>query len=378
MPPALPHAFDVAVATSAAELKALRPEWLALEEKAVAPLPFQSFGQISTWLRHQPESLRLRVVVVRENGRAALILPLALRSRIGLAVARMAGEPVAQYADVLLDPEIASEDTFRAALGAARAGGLDAIEFTRVRADSHLARFAALLGTPEHLRVAPYADVGAFGSYDGFLQTLSKNTRKSLRNRRNNLDRQEGVAFAIIEGGAEARAALAACMALKREWLQSRGAISSAFRDPLTSEILLDLAEDHRNSGSVVLTMHVAGRLTAIYLGFEYRGTFFTYMSAYDPDFSDLSPGRMLLDHYLATFPERNMRRLDLLPPDDGYKREWCSAAEEVADYTLALSPAGRLYRDVYRNRVRPVMRQTWARLPESVRGRIVARLLKV
>jgi CelD/BcsL family acetyltransferase involved in cellulose biosynthesis len=370
------------VATTAA-LDALGPDWLRLQERAGPQSVFQSFGQIRVWARHfltaDHSSTRLHVVVVREDGRAVLILPLVLSGRRPLRIARLAGDPIGQYADLLLDPAYDGAAAFAAALASVKREGADVLVLRRVRSDSHLARLAA-----EHFRpgtghnAAPYADLTPYASYDDYLQSLSKNMRKGLRNRRHHLEKAGNVRFELLQGGADGRRAVAEAFSLKRRWMIQRGAVSTAFLDPATKECLLDLAEDATGAGTVVMRLMVGDEVAAIRLGFEFLGTYFAYMSAYDETFAHLAPGKMLMDFYASRFKERGIGRIDMLPPVDRHKTDWCRLQTEVADYNVPLTRTGRAYAGVYQERFRPALRSAWGALPDGVRSLAAALLVHI
>lgn len=375
--------YSVTISRSSAELAALRPEWEELERLSDPASVFQSFAQISIWSRHflaGPQVHgRLHVAMVREAGRPVLILPLVVSRGGPMKLARIAGDPIAQYSEILLDPARADRAAFEAALASVKAAGVDAIILRRVRAESRLLSFAAgklRPGTGQD--AAPFADISAFADYDAYLRSLSKNMRKGLRNRKHHLDAKGEAQFEVLAGGPEARRVLADAMGLKRQWLIQRGALSAAFLDPNTKECLLDLAEDGEGAGSIVTRLVVNGELAAIRFGFEHQGTYFAYISAYDQKFAELSPGKMVMEFYMSQAHQRGLRRIDMLPPADRHKSDWCPGEMQVADYTLPLTAAGLLYAGFYQERLRPALRRAWYRLPTAIRSRAASRIVDI
>jgi CelD/BcsL family acetyltransferase involved in cellulose biosynthesis len=368
--------FELLVASSASELETVKPDWLALDRLSPAATVFQNFSHIQIWAHHflgQKRGSKLHVAVVRERGRPVLILPLIIAGPPGLRIARIAGDPVAQYSEIPVDPIRASHAAFRTALASARRAGADAIMFRHVRDDSQLLRLASPhLRPPSAQGLAPFADLSLFADFPAFLKSLSKKTRQGLRNRRNHLEKAGPFEFQIFRGGKEARDAIAEAIDLKRKWLVQRGNMSSAFVDPATRGCLLDLAES-TESGAVVLRLMVGGEAAAIRFGFEYRGTHFAYMSAYDARFGGLSPGKLLMEFCVSGFKERGLQRIDMLPPDGRHKKDWCDSAAGVADYALPLTPTGRLYAEIYPERVRPTLKQAFLKLPGPLRSLLAA-----
>jgi CelD/BcsL family acetyltransferase involved in cellulose biosynthesis len=363
--------LTVDVARTVAELDALAAEWRELERLSGPASVFQSHAQIRIWARHfLSGGQRLHIVVVREGGRAVLILPLVVSGRWPVRIACLAGDPIAQYADFLFDPQADGKAAIAAALASVRRAGADVIILRRVRADSHLLALGGdALRPPTGPDAAPYAEIGPHPTYEAYLQTLSKNMRKGLRNRRHHLEKAGDVAFELLEGGPAARAAVADAIGLKRRWMIQRGAVSTAFVDPATRECLLDLAEDNADTGAIVMRLTVKDEPAAIRFGFEYRGGYFAYISAYDQHFAHLAPGKMIMDFYVARCKEREIGRIDMLPPVDRHKTDWCRFETAVADYTLPFTYAGRAYAEYYQERLRPALRRAWYRLPDNVRS---------
>lgn len=376
-------AFSVELVSTTAEMDGLRADWERLEQLSGAASVFQSFSFVRTWTRHFADDARkrtkLHIVVIRQNGRAVLVLPLVISGPFALRIARLCGDPIAQFSDLLLDPGANARAAFAEALASVAAAGADAIILRRVRADSQMLDVAIPYLRPgTGVDSAPYADLSPYGDYDAYLQSLSKNMRKGLRNRKHHLGNAGEIAFDLFSGGPEARRALGDAIGFKRKWLIQRGAISSAFLDPATKECLLNLAADQDGSGAIVMRMLVNGEPAAIRFGFEYQGTHFAYMSAYDESFSQLSPGKMLMSAYLSHFKERGIDRLDMLPPAGRHKSNWCEGETQVADYTLPLTAAGRAYATLYQERLRPSLRKAWYKLPDAVRSKATALFVSI
>lgn len=371
--------LGVTVVADGAGLARIGDEWRALEALSPAAAVFQSHAQTEIWVRHfiepGPRAPRLHIVVVRQAGAARLILPLALSRRAGLTIGHMVGAPIAQYAELLADPAADLPAIFGVALGALREDGVDALVFDGVRADSALLAGARpALRPPLNRRIAPFADLAATPSHDGFVRSRGKDLLYGIRNRRKRLERDGRVSFELIEGGAAARAAIGEAIGLKLDWLQQRGAVSSAFIDSRTTDCLLELAE--RCPGAVVMRLAFEDRPAAIRFGFEHGGTFFAYLSAYDTDLAQYAPGKLLLNFCFERERERRTRLVDMLPPAGEHKTLWCDSAVEVADYLLPLTGPGTLFA-LARERALPAAEWTWHHLPAGVRSLVARHILR-
>ena len=372
--------FDVEVIETASALDAVSYEWRAIEQSSNHAAVFQSFPLLQIWARHfctGSDTGGLHITIVRKDGRAILILPLQVSGMSLMRIARIAGDPITQYSEILVDPAFATRETLQVAFNAARAAGIAAIVFRRVRDDSNLLALAGpILRAPSNRSEAPFVDLSRFADFPAFLASRSRKLRHSLRNRRKHLSKEGEFRFEIVRG-AEARSAVAEALDLKRKWLVQRGAISTAFVDPATRECLLDLAESS-SSGAVIERLVVRGETAAIRFGFKYRGTHFAFMGAYASAFRHASPGKLLTEFCFSGFQERNFSRFDFLPPGGPHKSEWCSDAIGVTDYTLPLTGMGQIYARGYQERLRPALRAVWQRTPETLRSLAAALFLRV
>ena len=61
------------------------------------------------------------------------------------------------------------------------------------------------------------------------------------------------------------------------------------------------------------------------------------------------------------------MKVFDLLLPHDAYKYSWSSAHMGAADYYLPLSSRGSLYGMLYLERLRPLLRHAYYRMPQGL-----------
>lgn len=374
-------AFQVEVVSSLKGLEAVASDWLLLESLSPAAAVFQSFAHIRIWAHHFVEGkhggARLDVVIVRDRDRPVLILPTVSSRLPGLRIARIAGDPVGQYADVLIDPSRATRAAFDTAIAALKQRGVAAIVLRRVRDDSALLRLAApYLRPPVAQNAAPFVELSGFADFPAYRRALPKRVRQTLRSRRHHLEKAGEFKFEILRG-AEARTAVAEAMDLKRKWMVQRGNVSSAFVDPATRACLLDLAES-AESGAVVMRLSIGGKTAAIRYGFEYRGTHFAYLNAYDEAFANLSPGKLLMEYCVSGFSERAIGRIDMLPPAGAHKSDWCPEAVGVADYTLPLSRAGCAYAEIYWERFRPTLKKTFERMPASLRSLAAALFVRI
>ncbi|MEO8685045.1 MAG: GNAT family N-acetyltransferase [Devosia sp.] len=368
----------IQVLSDLAALEAVGAAWHALEARAAPAALFQSHAQTVIWARNYlaGADATLHVVLAYDGPDLSLILPLYVTTSLGVRIARVAGYPIAQYADALTDGMIDDGTCFAVMLEALRAARIDTLSLDGVRADSILHRFAAAQAlAPGNIRVAPWVDLRDFSDHDSFVRERSKGLGKKTRARRRQLETTGEVRFEILTGGKPARDAMAGAIHLKREWLIQRGAMSTAFIDPMSNACLLDLAE--QAPGALVFQLLVNGATAAIRLGFEHRGTFFSYLSAYEETLAQYSPGKLLMDFTLASVRSRGVGLVDMFPPASESKSIWCDREVAVADYVMPLTLKGRVHAGLYQQKLRPLLRWSYYRLPDAMRRAFARRLLR-
>ncbi len=159
-------------------------------------------------------------------------------------------------------------------------------------------------------------------TFEGYLKSLGKSLRYDVK-------RLEKPPFsdgrAVIEMVTESSAAEAVDFffeAHKKRW--SKRGLPGAFMGQRIRDFHQDWAAAAAQSGWLrmsVLTLDGV-RIGAIYaMGFG-RSCFF-YQSGFDPAFSSLSPGSLLVAHTIRRAIEDGLDRFDFLRGDEPYKRRW-------------------------------------------------------
>jgi CelD/BcsL family acetyltransferase involved in cellulose biosynthesis len=362
-----------------------------LAGQAPGAIVFQTESFLRVWARAyvgRGDGDDLTTVMVYRGETLAGIVPVEITSRGLVTTARLAGAPVGQYDDVLIDPAADPADVVEAALAALRRDrGVDLLLLTRVRSDGALARGCRRfveLGPPEE---APYADLGEAGA-DAFMASLKGRVRRQQSKRKRQLAELGMCEYAQAAGPEEAAQWMREALALKREWLRRSGRLSQAFMDRQTADHLIAAAREGAGgpiapvepgrSRLVMSRLTVAGRTAALEVGFLCRDAYHFYLGTFAPEFAPYGAGNVLTENVVRACAEGGMRRYDMLAPDSRNKREWANGSVAVKDMVLPLSAPGRLYALVVHRTLRPALRRAFYALPENLRARIAGRLLAV
>jgi CelD/BcsL family acetyltransferase involved in cellulose biosynthesis len=193
-------------------------------------------------------------------------------------------------------------------------------------------------------RPSPYLDTT--GGLDGYLTRASRTGKDNMgqaRRRAAKAERTLGpVRFAadVVDD-----AALARVIALKRGQYAATGArdyFSESNRIELMSRLLH--TRDPAFAG-ILSTVHIGDDLVAAHFGIRADGVLHWWFPVYDPAYSHLSPGWILLRELVAATPVLGIHRIDLGRGDDEYKRRAKTGETLVCEATITRSGVRRSLR---------------------------------
>ena len=383
------NGLQIDLVTDTATLASLAPEWNTLFEHAGrASQVFQThafatlFAETYRLGAKQVQSVgpcacQLAIVTARRDGRLVMVWPLVETRRFGLRCLSWLGEPVAQYGDVVLDPNEQALETLEAAFAYIRDEiRPDTLRLRKVRSDAVIAPFLATLGiSPAEMVEAPCVTLAGDGSpFEDRQNGKAKKNRRRLMRR---LEEAGTVVFHELPAGEAAAAALAAGLADKREWLKRRGLVSPSLGDPLVDR-LLDRAvtDDDRTTGCAAFELTLDGRPVAFALGFRCKRRLMLHMITYAADMEKHGVGVLNLEAILRLAEAEGLEAVDLLPPKAEYKLDWADVSAAAGDYHVGLTLRGRLVSHLVDGKVLPVVKETIHRLPLSLRRTLAARTL--
>lgn len=293
----LPSGLTVEVLRDYRAFLAVREEWEQLRARARFASVFLSHKwlRLSWELRWRRFPNRLRIVLVRDNGRlvmaGAFVLHLFnLWPAIGFL---NSGTP--QHDDVLYEPSARTGEQARALLLALRR----AVAFPRIlraqrlRDDCPLRAAAADLGLKSRTRsrlVAVSLDLTRHADYEAYLMSLSQRTRQGHRRHLRQLEALEGYSYRRETG--EARfAAIAWLFERKRQWASEKQIEADWLQDRSIDRFTESLLRGEDAPDFWVLTMRIGERIIAAKLCFIERETLNFSKITHDPAFDHYSPG---------------------------------------------------------------------------------------
>jgi CelD/BcsL family acetyltransferase involved in cellulose biosynthesis len=305
--------------------------WDELVVSSPRPSPFLLHGWLCAWWQHYGDGATLAVVTAHRDGRLVGALPLYVKRRGLLRVARFMGAHESALADLLLAPDEANE-TGRALVEAARGQAFDLVDLFGLPSGS---RLAGLVDGAE-LDVFERVEAPVLLMPDGWETAYAAKTSSKKRNLHRRRLRQLGEAGEV-------------------EWRVSRTLeeLGPALEDAFALHGLrwegrpdgstFGTAEGHRFHRDaiaaiapagvpVIVTLLVGGRPIAFHYFFALADTMYVHRLAFDPDpsLARFSPGAVCTLETIRVASELGLTRVEFLGGDERYKLELADRLEPL------------------------------------------------
>ncbi len=332
----LPAGLTVEVLRDLRAFLALREDWEALRARA----RFASVFLSHKWLRLSWELTwrrpfnRLRIVLVRDNGRLVMAGAFVLYLFNGWPAIGFLNSGTPQHDDVLYEPSAETEARARALLLALRSSVAfpRTLRSQRLREDCPLRAAAAAMGLVSRTRnrlIAVSLDLSRHASYEAYLGQLSKRTREGHRRQLKRLEALEGFRYRR-ETGDNRFEAIAWLFERKRRWAIEKGVAADWLQNRHIDRFTDRLLHGDDAPDFWVLTMRLGPRIIAAKLCFLERDTLNYSKITHDPEFDTYSPGftanvLMIRDAFEAGFT-----RIDLGQGNFETKRRLSKQTHEV------------------------------------------------
>jgi len=337
-----PRRFRARILRSFDELVSIVADWAQLHERCCDATPFQRPEWLLSWIEvFAPHELR--VVEVREGDRLVGLAPLLIYPRDSERVLAFAGGGVSDYLTLLLQPGSETE-VFHEICGALEKDrGWSVLELTDVSRYSGLHKIGELRAyTVEHdscsVTVLP-------PNCEELSRLFSDRQRANLRNARSRLGRAGGGEFDVAtrETLPDFLEELFKLHTLRWSAMNQPGVV----QDGCVQGFHLLSSPRLLASGCLRLyRMRVQGRTAAVVYSLFQRDTVYCYLQGFDPGFSFVSPGTVLIFSLMQDAVRRGMRRFDFLRGREPYKQHWRPQVEPTFRISASHSEIARLVTD--------------------------------
>jgi CelD/BcsL family acetyltransferase involved in cellulose biosynthesis len=334
--------LEHATLTSAAEFHGLEDEWDALVRAMPRPSPFFLHAWLTAWLRHYAGGAELAIHVARRDGRLVAALPLIVRRRLGLRVARFVGGRQSALGDLMLAP-VEPFSTARAVMGRVSSSA-DLVDLYGLPTVSHVGEAGdSELEVLQRVE-APVLDLRP--DWDTVYKAKTSSKKRNLhRRRRRQLAELGRLEVVVARSPDELAEALEDAFRLHELRWNGRPD-GSGFVTPqgmaFHREAVLALAE--LDVPRIVL-LRLDGKAIAFHYYLAFEQTMYVHRLAFDPAFSRYSPGLVNTLDTIEAASEEHLRRVEYLGGAERYKVELSDRFEPLGHALgLASNPAARAY----------------------------------
>lgn len=314
-----PGRFRTRILRTSDELISIVADWTQLHERCSDTTPFQSPAWLLSWIEvFAPH--KLRVVEVREGPTLRGLAPLLIYSRDSERVLAFVGGGVSDYLSLLLEPGSESEVFRQICRALASDGEWSLLELTDVSRHSSLHKVRELgAHTVEHdlcsVTVLP-------PSCEELSRLFSDRQRANLRNARSRLAREGGGEFEVATPETLPEFLEELFELHTRRWSAMNQ--PGVLEDERVQRFHLLSSRRLLASGRLRLyRMRVKGKTAALVYSLFHEDTVYCYLQGFDPEFSFVSPGTILISFLMQDAVRLGMRRFDFLRGRESYKQHW-------------------------------------------------------
>jgi CelD/BcsL family acetyltransferase involved in cellulose biosynthesis len=372
--------LELSVVESRIEFEALAHEWESLLERARLASVFETHDWQYLWWKNYGDDRPLRLVTAKRSGELVGVLPLYIERqtvlRVPVRVLRLVGtggdtspddlgpllapgheHEVAEAFvdtilalpgwDVLLLSDMNPECAFTTTLAArARKSGLYTTESVSAK--------ISFLDLPQ--------------SWDDWLKSLSGNRRYRIRSSRKQLNAAHPTRFFVWEEDATLDEAVRKLIELHHKRWRSAGRTDHAFASDRYNRF--HAAVMHacmRDDRLRMYCLEASGVMVAMYYFYKFRDCIYLMQSGFDPEYSSLRPGQVLLGYIIEHAIGEGVKTLDFLKGEHRYKDELATGQRQTVCITaLRRTPGAAAYHT--RRRVLPELKASALRLAARFR----------
>ncbi|NSC24941.1 GNAT family N-acetyltransferase [Streptomyces albus subsp. chlorinus] len=312
----------------------LAGDWDGLRRRNRSATPFTSHTWLASWWRSYGQGGRLRIVLVRENGRLVAAAPLMLVHRPLPALVPLGG-PISDYQDVLLDDGCprAADALARALYAASRSAVIDLREVRPGGAAERL--YAAWPGARRRLTDSPCLELPGV-PMEEMLRRLAPASAKRTRRKLRRID-ELGIEAHAVTGERVADAVRTMLRLHERQW-EGRGVTPEHLRPRFVAHLVRATARLAADGDATVTEYRIGDRVAACDIAFTSPDLVCGYLYGADPALRErkVDIATMLLRHDAHFASATGRGTLSLLRGTEPYKQRWQPVTSVNRRYLLA------------------------------------------
>ncbi len=331
-------------------LEGVRERWRALQARGLAT-PFQTLEWCER-LYAGPGAARnaepiVAVVSDAASGEDLALLPLARTRRGALSLITFADFGLSDYAFPVMAGAFSSAGAawLRRRLPAVLPAA-DVIHFEKM--------LPAHAGAPNPLIAPGKAKEMSLGGWvrrlpadwEDFEPSLTKRSRRALRQRGGKLERLGEVRHFLLRGGEDAGRLLDSLRRMRMARFAALGR-DDAFADEAVYAFYRDLAESGAGGLGLLSALKLDGEVAAVVFGVMRGKRFYMLAMAFRQDNDELakcSPGLVLVHRTMKALHEEGLEVYDFTIGDERYKHTFGAHREALLEHVRPLTAKGRLF----------------------------------
>lgn len=181
-------------------------------------------------------------------------------------------------------------------------------------------------------------------SWSEFTATLSRNTRKRIKARRNRLNDAEGLSLNLCKDHVSMQQALGALIELHKMRQSAKGE-SPAFNTRHYIQFHENLVKAlHSIDGCQFITLNDGEKIVGVEYLYCHNGCLLFYQTGFDPKYETVSPGHNMMVFAIENAIENGFTDIDLLKGDYPYKQSYADTKKESISASIYFSMHWRLF----------------------------------
>lgn len=337
------------------QLEALEKEWSdLLDEIPDAPIYF-TWEWVRTWWLHFGKGRQLWLLTARdEQGRLVAIAPLMREEykkawmRLGMITFLGTGRVCPTNLKILTRGSD-KERLYRAFLGFlfGQSDQWDILRIPSVAEDSKANELLYAAGG--RIRIGAqitYISIHLPDNWEAYLKTISNKLRYNIKSAKSRLESDYPglVKFAYITNPRDVDSAMEKLVELIRHKCHTK-TLSTDWDDPTFTSFHRTIASLALDRGWLRLwTLTVKDQIIALLYDFRFKDSIFGYNAGFDIDWSEYSPGRLLLAHSIQTAIREAASEYEFGRVGAEYKFAWTNRVREENEILFSSNWRGELW----------------------------------
>lgn len=327
------------------EFRELKGDWNIILNKSWDNDVFSTWEWLSCWWKHFGGERKLRILIIKDKYEIIGIAPFMLTKynlfQLGkIRKIEFIGSPQSDYNNfVLVKKEVCLKIFFDYLMN--ECSDWDSLQLSDISEKSLSANHLSKMYDKKNqsilncinVTLCPYIDLPNSTAF--FMKRLSLNMRKNLRNRNRRLNRDFRVNVKTNNDFDTIEEAMNIFFKLHQKRWRSKGDPGTFAHDKMRN-FHLDLAELFNKKGWLSLYFLTANEkpIATVY-SFNYGQKKYGYLTGFDPEYMQYSPGNLLKMYVIEDCIQREFKEYDLMRGFESYKTDWTLDIRKNLEYGM-------------------------------------------